>query len=252
MAPEQSSGPVLDAASLTPRTDVYAFACTAFELLTGEPPFRSGDVTELWRLHAGAPAPLLSSVRPDLSPLDPVVARALEKDPQKRFPTCEAFANALARAAIAIPQVASIAAQRTTGGQTTSLLGALLRTLIVSADGYRALEARSAFARAAGSVANATDIAKDPARALAELTKAPDVIVLDFDSLGADALPLLASIRDRREGGRARIVVIGKDGVAGERWRYPAYGVRDFVDAPTAPTYEAVFRAVGRRMGWAR
>lgn len=78
LAPEQAAGAEPDA-----RTDVYAMASLLFELLTGEPA-RGRTFTR--------------TVRPDVPrALDRVLARALDPDPERRFPDARAFAGALAR-----------------------------------------------------------------------------------------------------------------------------------------------------------
>ena len=78
LAPEQAAGAEPDA-----RTDVYAMASLLFELLTGEP-------------ARGRTFP--RTVRPDVPrALDRVLARALDPDPDRRFPDARAFAGALAR-----------------------------------------------------------------------------------------------------------------------------------------------------------
>jgi serine/threonine-protein kinase len=77
LAPEQAAGAEPDA-----RTDVYAMASLLFELLTGEP-------------ARGRTVP--RTVRPDVPrALDRVLARALDPDPERRFPDARAFAGALA------------------------------------------------------------------------------------------------------------------------------------------------------------
>lgn len=78
LAPEQAAGAEPDA-----RSDVYAVASLLFELLTGESP-------------RGRTFP--RTVRPDVPrALDRVLARALDPDPERRFPDARAFAGALAR-----------------------------------------------------------------------------------------------------------------------------------------------------------
>ena len=78
LAPEQAAGAEPDA-----RTDIYAMASLLFEVLTGEPA-RGRTYTR--------------TVRPDVPrALDRVLARALDPDPERRFPDARAFAGALAR-----------------------------------------------------------------------------------------------------------------------------------------------------------
>jgi hypothetical protein len=90
-APEQIEGGSVDG-----RTDEYALACAAFELLTGAPPFPREQLTAVMWAHMSAPPPPLTQRRPDLPPAaDLVLARALSKAAADRYPTCQEFADAL-------------------------------------------------------------------------------------------------------------------------------------------------------------
>ena len=94
MAPEQIEGRPLDG-----RADLYALACTAFEMLAGQPPFkRDAGLAVMWA-QVSAPVPSLRALRPDLPPaVDQVMAKALAKSPDARYPSCTAFARALSAA----------------------------------------------------------------------------------------------------------------------------------------------------------
>lgn len=91
MAPEQINKEVIDG-----RCDQYALACVVYEALCGRLPFeRDNDIALLWAHLAESPAPL-SQWRPELPPaVDAVLARALAKTPEQRFPSCGAFVAAL-------------------------------------------------------------------------------------------------------------------------------------------------------------
>ncbi len=93
VAPEQISGGVVDA-----RVDVYALGCLLFKLLTGEVPFpREGEAARLYaHLHDPPPAPSLYAPEVSMA-LDDVVARAMSKQPEDRYPS----AGDLGRAALA-------------------------------------------------------------------------------------------------------------------------------------------------------
>jgi serine/threonine protein kinase, bacterial len=89
-APEQLKGEALDG-----RSDQYALACTAFDLLTGEPPYVDSNPAVVITKHVAAPAPSLGQHRPELGALDPALARAMAKEPSGRFPSCQDFARNL-------------------------------------------------------------------------------------------------------------------------------------------------------------
>ena len=81
------------------RADQYSLAASAFEFLTGWPPFRLDDTAALLEAHLTEPPPRLTSRRPDLPPAaDDVLARALAKAPEHRYDSCREFAAALAGA----------------------------------------------------------------------------------------------------------------------------------------------------------
>ncbi|MGO9216712.1 MAG: protein kinase domain-containing protein [Streptosporangiaceae bacterium] len=90
-APEQIEGLPVDG-----RTDQYALACAAFELLTGQAPFhRSESFASIWA-HLNKPPPLLTERRPELPPAaDLVIAKALAKAQVERYQSCWEFADAL-------------------------------------------------------------------------------------------------------------------------------------------------------------
>jgi serine/threonine protein kinase len=97
IAPEQIQGGVVDG-----RADQYALACAAFELLTGEPPFRRDQVARVMFAQLSEPPPQLAARRPDLTPaVDGVLAKALAKRPDERYATCQEFADSL-RAALGL------------------------------------------------------------------------------------------------------------------------------------------------------
>jgi serine/threonine-protein kinase len=91
-APEQATGAGAAA-------DQYALGCTAYECITGRPPFgRRRDEEILWAHAHEEPRPP-SELAPGLPREgDEAVLRALAKDPDDRWPSCSAFAQALAGA----------------------------------------------------------------------------------------------------------------------------------------------------------
>ncbi len=93
IAPEQIRGQTLDA-----RTDLYALGCVAYECLTGAAVFvRDDPAALLWAHLSDRPAPV-SDRRNEFRAADPVVAKALAKNPRERYQSCEQFTVALADA----------------------------------------------------------------------------------------------------------------------------------------------------------
>ena len=81
MAPEQGAGdPAMDH-----RVDLYAFGATAYEILTGEPPFTGNSPQAILGAHIVALPRPINSVRPGLPPLlGHIVMQCLEKRPADR------------------------------------------------------------------------------------------------------------------------------------------------------------------------
>jgi WD40 repeat protein/tRNA A-37 threonylcarbamoyl transferase component Bud32 len=90
VAPEQIASGEIDG-----RADIYSLGCVLYECLVGQPPFpRDSDIAVVFaHLEAGPPAP--SAQRPELpAALDAVIARALAKEPEQRYPSCRELARA--------------------------------------------------------------------------------------------------------------------------------------------------------------
>jgi WD40 repeat protein len=93
MAPEQARGEPVDE-----RADVYALGAVLYELLAGSPPH--ADTTPratIERVLAGPPPPL-ATVTPHVpSELATIVAKAMARDPEERYPNATALAEDLRR-----------------------------------------------------------------------------------------------------------------------------------------------------------
>jgi serine/threonine protein kinase len=85
------------------RSDQFALALIAYEMLAGRRFFEGRGFEELRRLHCSDEsfAPLESPYLPE--PIRAAVSRALEKEPDRRFPTCESFATGLGCQLLSVP-----------------------------------------------------------------------------------------------------------------------------------------------------
>jgi serine/threonine protein kinase len=94
MAPEQAQGADVDA-----RADIYSLGCVLFHALVGSVPFiRGNDLERMWA-HVHEPPPAPTSIDRSLPPaLDPVLARALAKDPDERYQSAGELGRAALRA----------------------------------------------------------------------------------------------------------------------------------------------------------
>jgi outer membrane protein assembly factor BamB/predicted Ser/Thr protein kinase len=98
MAPEQARGTTVDA-----RSDQYALAVVAYEMLTGAPPFQGRGAPAIVHAQIYEPPPPPSERYPALPPaVDKVLLRALAKAPHERYPSPSAFVAGL-RAALEPP-----------------------------------------------------------------------------------------------------------------------------------------------------
>jgi serine/threonine-protein kinase len=97
MSPEQcASTGAVDA-----RADLYSLGCIFYELVCGRPPFGHGG-TELIAAHLRDAAPPPRKIAPWVPPsVEQVILRLLEKQPDRRLPSCVALTAALDEAAAA-------------------------------------------------------------------------------------------------------------------------------------------------------
>lgn len=91
MSPEQVQGKDIDG-----RTDQYALAIIAFELLTGSVPFDATTTTAILYKQVNEPPPSVTAFCPELPPgIQVALGRALAKSPGGRYSTCGEFVDAM-------------------------------------------------------------------------------------------------------------------------------------------------------------
>ncbi|HEX3777985.1 MAG TPA: serine/threonine-protein kinase [Polyangiaceae bacterium] len=96
MSPEQAKGK----GEVDHRADLWALGCIVYECLTGQTVWNvEQGVAMILAQIASAPLPKPSKLRPDLPPaFDAWFARALDRDPDKRYQNAKELADGLARA----------------------------------------------------------------------------------------------------------------------------------------------------------
>jgi serine/threonine protein kinase len=92
MSPEQAQGKVL-----TPASDIYSLAVILYEVLTTKLPFEAKTAMDYIQAHVNSkPIPIADRItKPFPALLWPVIARALEKEPEARYASAADFASAM-------------------------------------------------------------------------------------------------------------------------------------------------------------
>jgi serine/threonine-protein kinase len=92
MSPEQASAE----RDLDGRSDLYSLGCVLYEMLSGQPPFAGTGARATMARHAIETPDPIRTLRPNVPlAVEQALQRALAKAPDDRFPTMEAFCEAL-------------------------------------------------------------------------------------------------------------------------------------------------------------
>jgi predicted Ser/Thr protein kinase len=114
-SPEQGEGRELD-----PRSDVYSLGCVLYAALTGAAPFADVPRAGKGWAHMNERPPRLRERRPEVpAALEPVLARALSKEPRDRYGSAGELARD-ARAAIASGRSRTLLKRRGPSGPSTA------------------------------------------------------------------------------------------------------------------------------------
>ncbi len=120
MAPEQIRG------KPRPASDQYGLGVVVYEWLGGVCPFQ-GSFTEMYSQHMLASPPSLRARVPTISPeVEQVVLTALAKEPEQRFASVSAFANAMEQASKPDQRVYSSSSMSTVVSQPSSRSSAVI------------------------------------------------------------------------------------------------------------------------------
>jgi len=176
MAPEQVRG---GRAAVDRRTDVYALGAVLYEVLTLRRPFDPGDPQLYRKIAAGElrrPRRLVPELPRDL---EAVCLKALESDPERRYPTALALAEDLRRVRSHEPTLARprsaparvLLRARRRPLAAAALAVALLLGLVAAAERQGRAHAVDSFGRATGLLLGAVEAGEIDVEGLAELER---------------------------------------------------------------------------------
>jgi len=233
VAPEQIEGTQVSA-----RSDVYALGCLLYHCLAGQVPFaRDTDVAVIYAHLSEEPAKL-SSLRPELPEgLDAVIAKALDKSPDRRFPSC----GDMISAARAVLDVAGPLGDTTPPRHSTQRGGLApatpeMRDAAAAARRPRVLlggldDHTRAVTRVA--LGDRVDVLEAPAGGTADRAREerPDLVILDWTGSGAAGIAELRADALTRD---AKVLLLVDYGQGASR-EIAGSGADERLSAPFSP-----------------
>ena len=231
VAPEQIEGRKVSA-----RSDVYSLGCLLYHCLAGQVPFSLDTDVAVIYAHLSEDPPALSSLRPELPEgLDAVMAKALDKSPDRRFPSCGDMISA-ARAVIDAAGPLSETIPPRTSSQVVAPPSSEVRDAAAAARRPRVLlggldDHTRAVARVA--LGDRVDVLEAPAAATADRAREqrPDLVILDWTGSGAAGI---AALRDDALTRDAKVLLLVDSG-EGTRRDVVAAGADDRLASPFSP-----------------
>jgi CheY-like chemotaxis protein len=234
VAPEQIEGRRVSA-----RSDVYSLGCLLYHCLAGQVPFALETDVAVIYAHLSEDPPKLSVLRPELPEgLDAVMAKALDKSPDRRFPSC----GDMISAARAVIDAAGPLSETIPPRYSTGLSEAALATTPEVRDAAEAarrprvlLGGLDDHTRAVARVAlgDRVDVLEAPAGATADRAREqrPDLVILAWAGSGAAGI---AALRDDALTRDAKVLLL-VDYDEGKRQEVVAAGADDRLAAPFSP-----------------
>ena len=233
VAPEQIEGHPVSA-----RSDVYSLGCLLFHCLTGQVPFfRDTDVGVIYA-HLSEEPPRVSELRRELPEgLDAVLAKALDKSPDRRFQTCTDLMQAARSVMDAAGPLSETSPPRTAGGgpapaavegmRDAAAAARRPRVLLAGLDPNTRAVARVALGERSDVLeASATDELLERAR-----DTRPDLVILDWDSTIG---PAITALRDDALTRDTKVLLLVDDRQARSR-EVTRSGADERLTAPFSP-----------------
>lgn len=248
MAPEDFFGSDI---TIGPTSDHYAFAVTAYELLTARSPFVQAEVHALVQEKMRGAWPVPSARDARLEPLDAVFRKALSGYIAQRHKSINEFVGALREALRAVDRSDLTWDAPSMPPPALPSRSDVLSILAVDDDdAFRRLAIRAAQIAFFGRKVTTRGAAsgKD---ALSIGEAAPSLLLLDYDLPGLNGIETLARLRARPGGEEMRVVVVSGRAGEQERWRFNVLGVQDFVRKPVEfGSLVSTLTEVARSMGY--
>jgi CheY-like chemotaxis protein len=241
VAPEQIEGRRVSA-----RSDVYSLGCLLYHCLAGQVPFALETDVAVIYAHLSEEPPNLSELRPELPEgLNAVMAKALDKSPDRRFPSCGDMISA-ARAVIdaagplseTIPPRPSAVVAPTSEVRDAAAAARRPRVLLGGLDDRTRAVARVALG-------DRVDVLEAPAQTTADRAREqrPDLVILAWGGSGAAGV---RALRDDALTRDAKVLLLVDDGETVSR-EAAAAGADERLAAPFSPLQLQV--KLRRRLG---
>ncbi len=266
ISPEQTG--LTTPTAMTPRTDIYSLACTAYELITGRVPFDGETPFDVLRQHAQAPPVLPSTFNATFSAFDSVFERALSKNPTERQASASELVDDLDSARRASSDVSlrhmAVAKPAASGVGTPDDVITIernterppaaeaLRVLVVDDDdAFRKFATHGVRIGLSTRLIALQSVSSGPLAIGLATRRSPQLVLLDYDMPRMNGIETLARLRELPGGSDMRVIVISARARELEKFQFEVLGVRDFMEKPVGlQALGAKVAEVAKRADW--